>query len=194
MENQTNSSLQNNKKTLIVVAIIAVVVIWAVGLYNGFVSGNQSVSNAWAQIDTQLQRRFDLVPNLVETVKGISKQEQEVFGKIADARSKYAGATTQDAKVAAAGEYESAISRLLVITENYPQLQSSESYKNLMVQLEGTENRIAVSRKDYNDVVASWNSRVARFPGMIIAKLFGFTPKTYFQVDEAAKANPAVKF
>lgn len=194
MENQTNSFLQNNKKTLIVVAIIAVVVIWVVGSYNGFASGNQSVSNAWAQIDTQLQRRFDLVPNLVETVKGIAKQEQEVFGKIADARSKYAGATTQDAKVAAAGEYESAISRLLVITENYPQLQSSESYKNLMVQLEGTENRIAVSRKDYNDVVASWNSRVTRFPGMIVAKIFGFSTKAYFQVEEAAKANPAVKF
>ncbi len=194
MENQTNSFLQNNKKTLIIVAIIAVVVIWVVGSYNGFASGNQSVSNAWAQIDTQLQRRFDLVPNLVETVKGIAKQEQEVFGKIADARSKYAGATTQDAKVAAAGEYESAISRLLVITENYPQLQSSESYKNLMVQLEGTENRIAVSRKDYNDVVASWNSRVTRFPGMIVAKIFGFSTKAYFQVEEAAKANPAVKF
>ena len=136
----------------------------------------------------------NLIPNLVETVKGIAKQEQEVFGKIADARSKYAGATTQDAKVAAAGEYESAISRLLVITENYPQLQSSESYKNLMVQLEGTENRIAVSRKDYNDVVASWNSRVTRFPGMIVAKIFGFSTKAYFQVEEAAKANPAVKF
>jgi LemA protein len=194
MENQTNSFLQNNKKTLIIVAIIAVVVIWVVGSYNGFVSGNQSVSNAWAQIDTQLQRRFDLVPNLVETVKGITKQEQEVFGKIADARSKYAGATTQDGKVQAAGEYESALSRLLVITENYPQLQSSQAFRDLMTQLEGTENRIAVSRKDYNDVVASWNSRVARFPGMIVAKIFGFSTKAYFQVEEGAKANPAVTF
>ena len=194
MENQTNSFLQNNKKTLIIVAVIAVVIVWIVSVYNGFASGNQAVSASWAQIDTQLQRRFDLVPNLVETVKGNAKQEQEVFGKIADARSKYAGATTQDAKVQAAGEYESALSRLLVITENYPQLQSSEAYKSLMVQLEGTENRIAVARKDYNDVVASWNARVASFPGIIVAKIFGFTPKTYFQVDEAAKANPTVKF
>ena len=191
---ESNTFFQNNKTLLIVGGIVLLFVIWAVGAYNSFVSGNQSVNNAWAQIDTQLQRRFDLVPNLVETVKGVSKQEQEVFGKIAEARSRYAGATTQNEKVAAAGQYESALSRLLVITENYPQLQSSQAYRDLMTQLEGTENRIAVARKDYNDAVAPWNAKVARFPGVIIAKIFGFDSKEYFKVEEGAQKNPQVKF
>lgn len=185
---------QKNKGLLIIGGIVVVIVLWAVSSYNGLVSGNQTVTSAWAQVDTQLQRRFDLVPNLVETVKGNAKQEQEVFGKLADARSRYAGATTQNEKVAAAGEYESAISRLLVITENYPQLQSSAAYRDLMTQLEGTENRIAVARKDYNDSVAVWNGRVARFPGVIVAKIFGFDAKEYFKVAEGAEQNPQVKF
>lgn len=191
---ESTTFFQKNKTLLIIGAIIVVIVLWVIGSYNSLVSGNQMVTNSWAQIDTQLQRRFDLVPNLVETVKGVAKQEQEVFGKIADARSKYAGATTQDQKVAAAGEYESAIARLLVITENYPQLKSSEAYVGLMTQLEGTENRIAISRKDYNDAVATWNARVARFPGMIIAKIFGFNAKEYFKVADGAEQNPQVKF
>lgn len=191
---ESTTFFQKNKTLLIIGAIIVVIVLWVIGSYNSFVSGNQTVTNSWAQIDTQLQRRFDLVPNLVETVKGVAKQEQEVFGKIADARSKYAGATTQDQKVAAAGEYESAIARLLVITENYPQLKSSEAYVGLMTQLEGTENRIAISRKDYNDAVATWNARVARFPGMIVAKIFGFNAKEYFKVADGAEQNPQVKF
>lgn len=191
---ESTTFFQKNKTLLIIGAIIVVIVLWVVGSYNSLVSGNQTVTSSWAQIDTQLQRRFDLVPNLVETVKGVAKQEQEVFGKIADARSKYAGATTQDQKVAAAGEYESAIARLLVITENYPQLKSSEAYVGLMTQLEGTENRIAVARKDYNDAVATWNARVARFPGVIVAKIFGFDSKEYFKVADGAAANPQVKF
>lgn len=191
---ESTTFFQKNKTLLIIGAIIVVIVLWVIGSYNSLVSGNQTVTNSWAQIDTQLQRRFDLVPNLVETVKGVAKQEQEVFGKIADARSKYAGATTQDQKVAAAGEYESAIARLLVITENYPQLKSSEAYVGLMTQLEGTENRIAISRKDYNDAVATWNARVARFPGMIVAKIFGFNAKEYFKVADGAEQNPQVKF
>lgn len=185
---------QNNKIGLIIGGIILLVIIWGVGLYNGFVAGNQSVANSFAQIDTQLQRRFDLVPNLVETVKGVAKQEQDVFGKIADARSRYAGATTNEEKVAAGNQFESALGRLLVITENYPQLQSSQSFRDLMTQLEGTENRIAVARKDYNDAVSVWNTKVSRFPGIIVARLFGFTPKAFFQAEEQAKVNPQVKF
>ncbi len=192
MESQT--FFQKNKTLLIIGAVIVVIALWAVNSYNSLVAGNQMVSSSWAQIDTQLQRRFDLVPNLVETVKGVAKQEQDVFGKIADARSRYAGATTQNEKVAAAGEYESAIARLLVITENYPQLKSSEAYTGLMTQLEGTENRIAVARKDYNDAVATWNARVARFPGVIVAKIFGFDAKEYFKVADGAEQNPQVKF
>ncbi|HQV64688.1 MAG TPA: LemA family protein [Candidatus Paceibacterota bacterium] len=192
MESQT--FFQKNKTLLVIGAVVVIVVLWAVGSYNSFVSGNQAVSSSWAQIDTQLQRRFDLVPNLVETVKGVAKQEQEVFGKIAEARANYAGAKTQDEKVAAANQYESALGRLLVITENYPQLKSSDAYIGLMTQLEGTENRIAVARKDYNDAVAPWNARVARFPGVIVAKIFGFDAKEYFKVADGAEQNPQVKF
>lgn len=185
---------QKNKALLIIGGIIVVIVLWAIGSYNGLVSGSQAPTNAWAQVDTQLQRRFDLVPNLVETVKGNAKQEQEVFTAIADARTRYSGASTTDEKVAAANQYESAIGRLLVITENYPQLQSSAAYRDLMTQLEGTENRIAVARKDYNDAVATWNARVMRFPGVIVAKIFGFDAKEYFKVADGAAANPQVKF
>lgn len=184
----------NNKKIIIILGGLIIIALWAMGAYNGFVAGNQTVANSFAQIDTQLQRRFDLVPNIVETVKGVAKQEQDVFGKIADARSRYAGATTNEEKVAAGNQFESALGRLLVITENYPQLQSSQSFRDLTAQLEGTENRIAVARKDYNDAVSLWNTQVSRFPKMIIAKIFGFTPKAFFQVAEEAKANPQVKF
>jgi LemA protein len=189
-----STPVKKNRGLLIIGAVVIIIVLWAIGSYNGLVSTNQTVNNAWAQIDTQLQRRFDLVPNLVETVKGVAKQEQTVFNDIAEARTHYAGAASQDEKVAAANQYESALGRLLVITENYPQLQSSQAYRDLMTQLEGTENRIAISRKDYNDVVASWNSKVSRFPGVIVAKIFGFHAKEYFQAQDGAQQAPQVKF
>ncbi len=185
---------QNNKKLIIIGGILIVIVFWGISTYNGLVSGNQSVSGSFAQIDTQLQRRFDLVPNLVSTVKGITKQESEVFGTLANARANYAGAKTTEDKVGASNQFEGALSRLLVITENYPQLQSSQAFRDLMTQLEGTENRIAVARKDYNDTVTNWNARVSRFPSMIIAGLFGFEKKAFLQTSEEAKVNPTVDF
>lgn len=185
---------QNNKKLIIILGVVVVLGFWIVGTYNNLVSGNQSVSGSFAQIDTQLQRRFDLVPNLVSTVKGITKQESEVFGTLANARANYAGARTTEDKVGASNQFEGALSRLLVITENYPQLQSSQAFRDLMTQLEGTENRIAVARKDYNDTVTTWNARVSRFPSVIIANLFGFEKKAFLQTTDEAKVNPTVDF
>jgi LemA protein len=185
---------QKNKKAIIIVVIIAIIVLWAVGGYNRFVKQGEAINNQWAQVENQLQRRFDLIPNLVETVKGVAKQEKDVFGMIAEARSKYAGATTVDAKAKAAGEYESAIARLLVITENYPVLQSSQAFRDLMTSLEGSENRISVERMKYNDAVRAYNVSRQSFPSNIIASLFHFGAKEYFQIAEEAKTTPKVNF
>jgi LemA protein len=179
---------------VIIVIVVVVLLLWGLSIRNGFVTKSQNVDAKFSIIDTNLQRRFDLIPNLVSTVKGLTKQEQEVFGTIAEARSHYAGATTTDAKAQAAGQFESALGRLLVITENYPALRSSEAFQTLMAQLEGTENRIAVSRKDYNDAVQDYNTTVVRFPANIVAKIFGYQAKTYFTAPEAAKINPQVNF
>ena len=182
------------KITIIILAIIAIIAIYLIGTYNSFVGMKQTVDSKWAQVENQLQRRFDLIPNLVESVKGLTKQEQAVFGEIAEARSRYAGAQTQTDKVNAANQFESSLGRLLVITENYPALQSSQLFSNLMVQLEGTENRISVERKNYNDTVQMYDTALQRVPGGLIAKMLGFTPAEYFKVAEEAKANPQVKF
>jgi LemA protein len=185
---------QMKKSIVIILAIIVIIAIYFIGTYNRFVGMKQNVDSKWAQVENQLQRRFDLVPNLVESVKGITKQEQAVFGEIADARTRYSGAQNQTDKVNAANQFESSLGRLLVITENYPALQSSQLFADLMVQLEGTENRIAIERKNYNDTVQVYVTSLQRFPGGMIGKMFGFTPAEYFKVAEEAKANPQVKF
>lgn len=182
------------KTTIIILVVIAVIAMYFIGTYNSFVGMKQNVDSKWAQVENQLQRRFDLVPNLVESVKGITKQEQAVFGEIADARTRYAGAQNQTDKVSAANQFESSLGRLLVITENYPALQSSQLFADLMVQLEGTENRIAVERKNYNDTVQVYVTSLQRIPAGLIGKMFGFTPAEYFKVAEEAKTNPQVKF
>jgi LemA protein len=185
----------SSKRTMwIIVGVLVLIALYFMSSYNGFVSLNERVNNSWAQIDTQLQRRYDLIPNLVETVKGIAGQEKDVFGALALARTKYAGATTPDARAQAANQVESSLSRLLVIVENYPQLRSTEAFTSLMVQLEGTENRIAVARKDYNDSVTLLDTRIKAFPANLIAKAFGFSVRTYFEIPDASKANPQVKF
>lgn len=177
------------------IGIILVLTVLLIGSsYNSLVSSNENVNGKWAQIDTQLARRYDLIPNLVETVKGISNQEKAVFTAIADARSHYAGATTPEARVGAANEVESSLARLLVITENYPVLTSSVSYQNLMVQLEGTENRIAVARKDYNDAVQSFDGKIKTFPTNLLAGMFGFQARTYFEATNDTRTNPKVNF
>jgi LemA protein len=182
------------KPWLIVIGVIIALVLMMVGLYNNLVIAREKVDNQWAQVQTQYQRRFDLIPNLVETVKGVAQQEQEVFGMIAEARTKYAGAQSVGDQVAAANQLESSLARLLVIMENYPELRSSESYQTLMAQLEGTENRISVERGRYNDTVRDYNLVIKRFPAVVIAPMMGFTMRDYFEAVETAEAPPAVKF
>lgn len=186
--------LQNRmKKTLLIIgAIVVVVLLYGWTTYNGLVSTSIGVDNQWAQVETQYQRRFDLIPNLVESVKGIMKQEQAIFSEIAEARTRYSGATTVDEKVRATGQVESALGRLLVITENYPQLKSADTVQTLMSQLEGTENRVSVERKRFNDGVASYNLLTKRFPSSIVASLFGFGSRDYFDAVAGSENAPAV--
>lgn len=180
------------KFTLIILAVVVVVLLYSWTTYNGLVSGSVAIDGQWAQVETQYQRRFDLIPNLVASVQGIMKQEQAVFTAISEARTHYAGAGGVDAKAKAAGEVESALGRLLVITENYPQLKSSDTVQTLMSQLEGTENRVSVERKRFNDAIASYNLRTMRFPSRILASLFGFKSRAYFEAAAGSSVAPKV--
>ncbi len=191
---QEKTFFQKNVAWILIVVVIVIFALWGVSRYNSFISQNEAVNGQWAQVDTQLQRRFDLIPNVVAATKGIAKQEQVVFGQIADARSHYAGAATVDEKAAAAGQFESALGRLLVITENYPDLKSSQSFRDLTVELEGSENRISVERMKYNDLVRDFNTAVKRFPSSVVAKIAGVSERAYFQVEDAAKTVPKVDF
>ncbi len=186
------------KAALVVVGILVLVgLIFGGSLIstrNELVTGRQSVDAAWAQVDTALQRRADLIPNLVETVKGYAKQEQTVFRDIANARAALGGARTTDEKLQANDQISSALSRLLVIVENYPQLKSNESFNRLMDELAGTENRINVERRKYNETVQKYNTDLQLFPKNIAASLFGFQPQPYFKADTAARTAPSVKF
>jgi LemA protein len=155
----------------------------------------EAVNAAWAQVDVVLQRRADLIPNLVETVKGFAVQEQIVFGDIAKARSALLGAHTPAEKIAANGQLDSALGRLLVVVENYPQLRSNENFLRLQDELAGTENRIAVERRRYNEAVQDYNTFISLFPNSLVASLSGFTRNdAYFKTDEAARQAPKVKF
>lgn len=183
------------KKILIGVLIIVVLmVLYTWTTYNKFVKTNEAVNNQWAQVETQYQRRFDLIPNLVNSVKGIMAQEQKIFGDLAEARTRYSGARSVEEKVNAANQVESALGRLLAVVENYPQLKSAENVQTLMVQLEGTENRISVERGRYNDSVRDFNIMTKRFPSSLIAAMFGFKERSYFQAAQGAENAPNVSF
>ena len=166
-----------------------------VGVRNDLVVQREAVNGAWAQVDVDLQRRSDLIPNLVETVKGFAKHETEVFTAIANARSAMAGARNPAEKIQANGQLDSALGRLLVITENYPQLKSNENFLRLQDELSGTENRIAQSRRRYNETVQKYNTNIDLFPNNIAAGLFGFQRNdAYFKTDPAARTSPKVAF
>jgi len=181
-----------NKIWLIVGAVVLLVVIYFFGTYNSFINGREAINGQWAQVETQYQRRLDLIPNLVNSVKGAMKQEQAVFDAIAEARTKYGSAGTVDQKAAAATQVESALGRLLVVMENYPQLKSIDTVQTLMAQLEGTENRVSVERKNFNGFVQSFNAMTQRFPSNIVAGIFGFTARTYFNAQPGAENAPSV--
>ncbi len=161
--------------------------------YNGAIRLDQEVSNQWAKVETQYQRRFDLVPNLEAATKGALKQEKEVFGKLAEARTRYGSAKSVEERVTAANQLEGALGRLLVVLENYPQLNSTKVVQDLMAQLEGTENRISVERSRYNDAVTVFNTQILTFPGKLLNSYFKFAPRTRFEAQKGAEAAPKIE-
>jgi LemA protein len=181
---------------LIVVVVIALMLGSSfIGRRNQMAIKREAVNAAWAQVDVVLQRRADLIPNLVETVKGIAVQEQTVFGDIAKARSALLGAHSPAEKIAANGQLDSALARLLVVVENYPQLKSNENFLRLQDELAGTENRIAVERRRYNEAVQDYNTYISLFPNSLVASFAGFTRNdAYFKTDEGARQAPKVNF
>ena len=162
--------------------------------YNRIVTEEQAVEAAWSQVENQLQRRADLIPNLVETVKGYARHEKGVFDDIANARAAMMGASSRAEKIQAANQFEGAISKLISISEAYPQLKADTTYQRLMDELAGTENRLAVERKRYNDAVQQYNSDIRRIPGAWWGKIGGFAPKEYFKAESGARAVPKVSF
>ena len=189
---------QGIKAVLIVLAVIAglaiMVFMWGMGQYNKVIAMDEQVNAQWAQVENQLKRRFDLIPNLVETTKGYARHEKEIFENIANARKSYFQAKSVPEKVAAANGFESALSRLLMLQENYPNLKANESFLKLMDSLEGAENRIAVERRRYNDAVRQLNTYRRSVVGRFIAAIAGVEAAEYFTIPEAQKEAPKVKF
>ena len=184
-----------------VLAAVGVIVLGAiiiavslVGIYNGLVTKSQGIDSQWSQVETQYQRRYDLIPNLVNSVKGMMTQEQKIFLAIAEARTRYGAARTVNEKAVAAGEVETALGNLLVIIENYPDLKSSQNVTQLMDELAGTENRISVERKRFNDLTRDYNTQVKTFPTNMLAGMFGFSEKQYFESVTGSDTPPKVEF
>ncbi|MBR5205612.1 MAG: LemA family protein [Alistipes sp.] len=191
------------KSTWIILGVIAVVVIWAIGSYNGLVTKDEKVSEAWANVETVYQRRADLIPNLVSTVKGYAAHEQETLQSVVKARANATNitldpttATAEDMKryMAAQQEVGSALGRLIAIAESYPDLKANQNFLELQKQLEGTENRISTERRKYNETVKSFNASIRRFPTNLIAGMFGFEKRSMFEAQEGAEVAPVVEF
>ncbi len=184
----------STKRWLIIAVLVGALLLWAFGTYNGLVRAKAALENSWAQVETQYQRRIDLVPNLQATVQGAANFEQETFTAVTAARSQWQQANTLTEQVEATNQFESALSRLLVTVEAYPQLQATQSFRDFMVQLEGTENRIAVARRDYNDQVTEYNVYVRTFPRNLLAGLFGYDAAPFFSSTPGAEEAPVVNF
>ena len=177
-----------------IVLLILLAVVYYYSKYNTFVQMNVEIKSSWAQVENQLQRRYDLIPNLVETVKGYAKQEKDVLVEVTNARSKVGGAGNIPDKIAANNQLSGALSRLMVVVEKYPDLKSNQNFLKLQDELAGTENRIAVERMRYNEKVEAYNKAIAMVPGSIVAAREGFKEAAFFKVEEVAKAAPKVKF
>jgi LemA protein len=191
------------KSTIGLIAVIAVIAIWLVSVYNGMVGLDEGVNTAWANVETQYQRRADLIPNLVNTVKGYAEHERETFEAVVNARSKATSITIDPSNVTpeklqefqqAQGELASALGRLIAISENYPDLKASEQFKELQAQLEGTENRINVARTNFNKEAQKYNTTIRTFPRNLFAGMLGFTQRAYFEADAGASQAPKVEF
>ena len=188
----------------VIVAVLAVVLLWGVGAYNGLVGSREAVESQWAQVESAYQRRADLIPNLVATVKGSAQFEQDTLTQVVQARSRV-GQVSAGAEILndpqrfaefqqAQDQLSSALSRLLVVVERYPDLKSTQAFQDLMVQLEGTENRVNVERNRFNEIARDYNTRIQRFPGALIASTFGFQPRPYFRSQPGAETAPKVDF
>lgn len=195
--------MKKNKGLIITIVVIALVAIWGISSYNGLVSMDENVSNQWANVETQYQRRSDLIPNLVNTVKGYAKHESQTLEAVMAARSQAtqvkidpSNCTPQQlaAYQKAQGDVTIALGKLLAITENYPDLKANQNFLELQSQLEGTENRINVARKDFNDTAKKYNTSLRRFPRNIIASMFGFEKRNYFEAEAGAEKAPKVEF
>jgi LemA protein len=191
--------MTKGKKILVIVIAIVVIVLLSFysffkGTYNTFVTLDESIKASWAQVENQLQRRYDLIPNLVETVKGYAKQERDVFIEVTKARSQVGKAGTIPEKIEANNSLTGALSRLLVVVERYPDLKSNQNFMRLQDELAGTENRIAVERRRYNEAVRMYNVKIRSFPSNILAGIYGFEKATFFEVPAEAKVTPQVKF
>lgn len=195
-----------NRKWLVPGVIVGIIVVFAMifaGAYNGLVAQREAVATAFSKVQSQYQRRADLIPNLVNTVKGAANFEQETLTQVTEARARATSIQLDPTRATpeqiqqyqqAQGDVTSALSRLLMVTENYPQLQATQAFRDLQVQLEGTENRIAVARNDYNDAARPYNTRLQTFPTNVVAGMFGFEQKPYFEADEGSEQAPTVDF
>ena len=191
------------KSTIGLIAVIAIIAFWLIGVYNGMVGLDEGVNTAWANVETQYQRRADLIPNLVNTVKGYAQHEQSTFEAVVNARSKATSITIDPSNVTpeklqefqqAQGELASALGRLIAISENYPDLKASEQFKELQAQLEGTENRINVARTNFNNEAKKYNTTIRPFPRNMFAGMLGFTQRAYFEAEAGANQAPKVEF
>lgn len=178
----------------IIIIILGVFALLFIPKYNSLVTAEENVDSKWAQVENQLQRRYDLIPNLVESVKGYAKHEQEVIASITEARAQLGNAQTPEQQAIANDALNGALGRLLVVVENYPNLKADANFRQLMDELAGTENRLAVAREDYNNEVQGFNKIVKRFPGNVVAGMFGFEQKEYFKAAAGAEKAPAVDF
>ena len=191
------------KSTIGLIVVIGAIAIWLISSYNGMVKMDEEVSSAWSNVENQYQRRADLIPNLVNVVKGYASHEKETFEAVVSARSKATQITVDPENLTpeklqeyqkAQGEVGATLGRLLAITESYPELKANENFKELQAQLEGTENRISVERRNFNEIARTYNSAIRSFPRSIIAGMFGFEKRPYFEAEEGANKAPEVKF
>ena len=188
---------------IVVLGVLAIIALWAANVYNGFISAEEQVDAAWAQVENQYQRRSDLIPNLVATVKGYAAHESETLEGVISARARATQITVDPSNATpeqlaayqkAQGELSQALGRLMAVAESYPDLKANENFRDLQAQLEGTENRCTIARQNFNEVARAFNTYLRRFPNNIIAGAFGFEKKPYFEADEDAKKAPKVEF
>lgn len=178
----------------IILAVVVLIVLWIISSYNGLVTLRQRVNNGWSQIDVQLQRRFDLIPNLVETVKGYTKHEETVFTKVAELRTSWAKASTVAEKAEISNQLSSALKTIMAVSESYPELKSNSNFSELQQELQNTEDKISYSRQFYNDIVTKYNTKIQVFPTSIIASMFHFESADLFKVSEEGRQNVKVSF